>query len=197
LVAGPQALVPNSERYALWMLTPHCLVTAVAWHHVALHLRQQKWLSLAAALTCGAWLLSFQYQYFLEILLHNSVTENAFATGPTEPKQAAFEAIVQQQRDRRVTRIYTEDWWTYWALKYLSLAREEIFEVTILDTPWSHRYPVDFLLSPLDERTTRAFYVGYATGDLVRRIGERNPSMQRIDIAGYANRKILTVLCSP
>lgn len=197
LIAGPEAIAPNSERYALWMISPHCLIAAIAWQHLAGRCTKQHWLTWFTAMACGAWLLTFYTHYFRQLMQTNSETELAFGTGSREPKQLAIETILRQSHDQRLTRIYTEDWWTYWALKYLALGEPEAIEVTIYEQGWDRRFPVDFLLDPLDETKTRAFYVGYTGGSLVRKLSNEKHGLHRIDIEGFGGKRLITVLASP
>jgi hypothetical protein len=193
-IAGPGAVSPNSERYALWMTVPHLLIGAIAWEHIAQRL-QRPWTAHATAwLVCCALLASFSVQYFHRLHVSNSVTENAFATADVEPKQQAFALIEKHVQQDGLPRILAEDWWTYWALKYLSLGSHKAhYEVSILDTNWDTRFPRDFTLAPKPVNSANVFLVGYVGGALDGAVQSRWPMMQRKVISGYGARPVLAV----
>jgi hypothetical protein len=194
-IAGPGAVSPTVERYALWMTVPHVLIVALAWEAIAQDLRRP-WVSHAAALVvCAVFLASFSVQYFDRLRVSNSVTENAFATAQVEPKQQAFAIIEKHIRPGAHPRILAEDWWTYWALKYLSLgSRKAHYQVSILDASWDNRFPRDFTLSSRPVESPDVFLVGYVGGSLERTARERWPKLKREVVSGYGNRSVLAVL---
>ncbi len=197
LVAGPNALVPNSERYALWMTMPHCLVAVLAWHEIS---QRIGWPSLAkvVALAVSVALLStFYVSYFVRLRTQNSVTENAFVTGPVEPKLRAFREIISTRDSSRTTEIYAEDWWTYWAIKYLSLGHKTQLFVTIPNHNWDSRFPKDFKIPEHDRSRTQSFYVGYANGDFAKRVAREHPGATRYSFSGYGNGTALDLFKEP
>jgi hypothetical protein len=114
-------------------------------------------------------------------------------TGAIEPKKAAFDRILELRDPARTTRIQTEDWWTYWAFAYQSLAYEGI-EVAIPGKRWDRRFPRDFVLPATTHEQTQAFAVGYFGGALADR---RRGRGRREVIGGYAGLPVLELYLEP
>jgi hypothetical protein len=177
------------------MTVPHILIAALAWDTIARRLRRPRAAQATALLVCCAFLASFSVQYFHRLRVSNSVTENAFATADVEPKQNAFAFIEKHVHRGDHPRILAEDWWTYWALKYLSLgSRKARYEVSILDANWDSRFPRDFTLPLRPVADPKVFLVGYAGGWLDSAVQNRWPMLNRKVFNGYGRRPVLAVL---
>jgi len=197
LVAGPDALVPNKERYALWMTVPHCLVAVLAWHGISQRIGWPRLAKLAALAVSVALLGTFYVSYFVRLRTQNSVTENAFVTGPVEPKLRAFREIISTRDSSRATAIYAEDWWTYWAVKYLSLGYKPQFSVTIANQKWDSRFPRDFEIPEHDRSRAQSFFLGYSNGDFVKRVERERPDAIKHSFRGYGNGTALDLFREP
>lgn len=127
LVAGPGALAPNFERYALWTVAPMAILASVAIGSWTLpngreHPGTARFLSTAVALSVGwAMLCGAEANLFDFIQQTGGRSHRTFRTGPVEPKQAALEWILSRQEPSRAVRIETSEWWIYWPIRYLSL----------------------------------------------------------------------------
>jgi hypothetical protein len=193
LFAGPEAIRPNSERYAMWMTVPHCVLLGLSLSGLAAELARPRLAPLVAVLVCGGMLLSFQQGYLRRLELYNSQSERTFMTGEVEPKRAAFERILELRDPARTTRILAEDWWTYWAFAYQSLAHEGI-EVGIPGKRWDRRFPRDFELPRTTPDRTQTFAVGYVGGPLSR---SRPGRAGRELMGGYGSLPILELHPEP
>ena len=135
LVAGPQALAPHWERYAIWLVAPTTLVVARAaahWTHAARGSHARHTLLLVA----GAFLLaSFYWNYFHMFSTTGGRSHQTFWTGPAEPKAEAV-AHIARHRDDGASWLVTSSWWTYWPLTYL-VGGEQGLRVLWADMAWS------------------------------------------------------------
>ncbi|HEX3998872.1 MAG TPA: hypothetical protein VHX65_10005 [Pirellulales bacterium] len=125
LVAGPGALAPGVERYAIWMIAPAAILASIAigsW--------QDRGGRAAAIATSGAivigWLLLLGFQTNCLDFMHDSGgnSHRTFRTAAIEPKQAALEQIIAKSEPGKPVRIVTSEWWTYWPMRYLSFAED-------------------------------------------------------------------------
>jgi hypothetical protein len=183
-VAGAGAVMPHTERYAMWMTIPHCLIAAIALAHVC----GEKWAKAAAAAICAFGLFDFQQHYFARFTAENSTSHKTFLSGPVEPKESAVAWIAAHHDPARAVRVICDDWWSYYPIKYLSLAQPERWQVTIPDQAWSSLYPRDFILP---ESNVQTFWVSSA-----ERPATHQEALQE-RISGYAGRAILDVFMAP
>ncbi|HEX4143653.1 MAG TPA: hypothetical protein VHY91_08980 [Pirellulales bacterium] len=125
LVAGPEALAPHFERYALCLVAPCSVLLAIGWSHWLGSPRRGhrglatngsdrasaapgtdgwRWIGQARAagvvLAAAAWLwlAVFYCDYFLVFGSSGGDSHVAFRTAPVEPKLAALEAIEADQQ---------------------------------------------------------------------------------------------------
>jgi 4-amino-4-deoxy-L-arabinose transferase-like glycosyltransferase len=164
-IAGPIALRPNLERYGLWMTVPHCVLLGLALNTLGERMARKWFAPVAVGAIASLLLVQMHFGYFDRLLTNNSQSENAFMTGEYEPKEYAFEWILAHRENTRTTRILAEDWWTYWAFKYLSLEHTG-FEVGLATEYWDRRFPRDAQLEQINPRSTEIFYAGYYGGPL-------------------------------
>ncbi len=134
LIAGPESLRPNFERYGMCLIAPSVLLATCG---------LQWWLlrkSPAAAivfLLCG-WLTlaGFWIDYVLEIraaAANSGQMHRTFLTGEIDPKQQAFERILALgDNGNRPIRVVAGDWWCYWPLRYLADSSRTPVEVISL-----------------------------------------------------------------
>jgi hypothetical protein len=127
LVAGPAAMAPHFERYAVCLVGPTAIVLGrpAAW----LGERSAKARKLAAGLggaVCWLVLLGFHSQYLAHIERTGGTSHRAFRTAPVEPKQAALEALVGRPGRTGQTWVLADEWWSYWPLEYLAVARRDV-----------------------------------------------------------------------
>ena len=96
LVAGPRAMAPGSERFAICLIAPAVLLMAsgatYAWDAAS-----SRWRIVLAAATLLAWplLADFQLNYFHFIEQTGGQAHLTFRTAAVEPKQAALQSIVE------------------------------------------------------------------------------------------------------
>ena len=127
LVAGPEAIRPHFERYAICLIAPTVALAARGLHW---WMQPSTRFSFATAplLIVLAWasLFVFKRQYFDEFAMHGGNSHRTFRTAATEPKQAALALILERSPTGRPVRISTSEWWLYWPLRYLAYAHEHI-----------------------------------------------------------------------
>jgi hypothetical protein len=112
IAAGPGALEPGYERYALFLLVP--LIIVVALGLVTLFERRA---TLVALVVSTGLLIVTTSGYFAPLLTTGGAAHIAFRTGPVEPKQAAADFIRAQAATGVL--VVCHDWWSYWPLRYL------------------------------------------------------------------------------
>ena len=123
VVAGPAALEPGHERYALFALVPLAILGSMTLDGLA-----ESRARLAAVMAAIVWATSIAVAvggYFLP-LARGGHSEMTFRTGAVEPKLAAFRFIESDSHGAGVVVVVTEDWWTYWTLRYLAGADSRI-----------------------------------------------------------------------
>ncbi len=117
-VAGPAALQPGLERYAMFVLVPLVIVCAVALDSLAE--TQPALTTLAFSLTCAAFVAVLLGGYFYPLAIRGGDSASAFRTGSVEPKLAAYDAIQADSAGAAVVSVVAEDWWLYWPLRYFA-----------------------------------------------------------------------------
>jgi hypothetical protein len=132
-------------------------------------------------------------QYFARLRASNSVTENTFKTAGVEPKLQAVQFIAARVDPSRRTRVYTENWWTYWAIRYLSLRQSPPWEVTILNGRADESFPAEFRLPEAAPGTRQTFYVGYTGWRFTGIVLKQVPGAVEHGIGGYGDAAILSV----
>jgi hypothetical protein len=126
VVAGPPALLPGYERYAMCLIAPTVLLLsrgAVLWWEQSS--RKAQWGLLAVSLAGWFLLADYQVHYFESIHRTGGLAHRTFRTADVEPKQAALATILKQRRNG-TTWIVTSEHWNYWPLRYLSMADEDV-----------------------------------------------------------------------
>jgi hypothetical protein len=113
--AGPDALRPHLERYAVCLMVPTILALAV--------LATSAWPARRATVVAGAVaalaLLAFWRCYFVALEITGSTSHQTFWTGAVEPKRDAFEHIAAEAGPRGA-HVVAESWWLLWPLRFLA-----------------------------------------------------------------------------
>jgi hypothetical protein len=123
VAAGPDALAPHFERYALVLVAPTILTFVLL-----LGCATERWHLQRHVLTFGSTiallcLVSFYANYIQVLARTGSESHRTFRTSSREPKAAALDWIRQRNpgpANCATTRIVAEDWWTFWPLRYLA-----------------------------------------------------------------------------
>jgi hypothetical protein len=190
LVAGPKAMAPHFERYAMCLIAPGALVLArgLTWwldaprpHHALA--------AIALASVAWLWPASFYVDYFQCFWQTGGRSHLTFRTADTEPKLAALEYVLAHKLPGAPAMIVCHEWWNYWSLAYLA-ARHPQVKVLTWDQ-WQglsraagarvdHAWFVEFADSPGDAEASAALR---AAGSTIRR---------RV-IADYAGRGVIAV----
>lgn len=181
--AGPPAISPHFERYALVLVAPAVLTFVLLLGHAFERCRLTPYLTTVGLALAVACLLSFSTNYLAVLSATGGQSHQTFRTGAREPKQTAFALILERSALHRTCagiQVVAEDWWLYWPLRYLASGR-----------------PIAVALA--DERRTDQFvhatdgcsyYVGFAGGPF------QPPPTSRFDsqaIADPLGRPILLV----
>lgn len=128
IVAGNGAIMPDFERYAMCLIAPSVIALSVLAREAG-HRRERLTKPLLVAILIAFLLLAGFGQYYLRALqTTGSLSHRAFRTGPAEPKQAAFEAVVAEAEGRPV-QLMAEDWWLAWPIAYLAAGKS----ITVTD----------------------------------------------------------------
>jgi hypothetical protein len=126
LVAGPQALVPGQERFALCLVAPTIVLlargAALAWDAAG-----PRWRVVLVVATLAGWplLADFHAHYFRFIERTGGQSHLTFRTAPVEPKQAALQAILSESDGPQW--IVCSEWWNRWPIRYLASPDRGLF----------------------------------------------------------------------
>jgi len=192
VMAGAGNMGPHVERYVLWMVVPSCIWVAMRIYEASVALRSPRLAEIVGLTVSLLLLVSFSQYYFSAILIGNSTSHNTFLTGAVEPKEQAFAAIDRIRNTKETAVIFTEDWWLYWPIKYLSLG-DNSYVVSIDRQPISESYPPDFAVSEEILSNAQVFYIAWEQGGLHQRL-QNDTALQSIAvIRGYAGKTILRV----
>jgi hypothetical protein len=117
-VAGPSALQPGVERYALFTLVPLIIVCAIGLDSLAE--TQPAATTVVFSLTYACFVAVLTGGYFYPLSTRGGEAAPAFRTGDVEPKLAAYHAIQADSAGAAVVSVVAEDWWLYWPLRYFA-----------------------------------------------------------------------------
>jgi len=191
LLAGPRALVPGYERYALCLIAPAVLIAAraaVVWCND----RPKRWrCSLVIGSLAGWFLLAdFDRHYFHFIEQTGGEAHPTFRTAPVEPKQAALQRILDQRRGEP-TWIVTSTWWNYWSLRYMAMGEPEVRVLL----PEEAEAATGFSQA---RRQGRVWYVEFSDSEQARGVRRqlRGAALDEWQIPDYGGRPVLSVLRS-
>jgi hypothetical protein len=198
VVGGEHPFVPGWERYAMFLTVPSCLVLACLLapptgderDGAQAHVPSAP--LVAIAFVCITWLAVFVLHYHVPLDTERSRSYPVFSTGVVEPKAAAFDGIESDAPQGRV-RILTEDYWTYWPMRYFA-AREERIHVENFDQA---KLRAAVATGPVTGPAT--FAVGFAAGGLARSLDRQlrfpgaRPVLSQKTYADSSGEPILTV----
>ena len=191
IVAIPAALNPGLERYALFLLVPLVVVTAVA---------IDAWIStraipgmLTAATFAASMLAVLVGGYFVPLATRGGDSAATYRTGASEPKLAAFQFIVANSGDGPIT-VIAEDWWIYWSLRYFAGASGRIHVEPAASASIPGGLRPQGAVARSAPSPTRTFVVAFAGSELPSTLTRSAPLFTAVD---PINRPILNVFTVP
>lgn len=116
---GAMPLEPGKERYSMGLVMPGLLA------FVVLARRAPAFPAVAGTLS-AAMLASFVLFYTAPLLTQGSSTHRTFRSAREEPKAAALRIILEQGPPGEPVRVYAEDWWLHWPMRYLASRDERV-----------------------------------------------------------------------
>jgi hypothetical protein len=189
VLAGPLALLPGQERYAMCLIAPAVVLVSRGLAIASLRY-PRAWPGMLAATLVAGWLLlaDFHEHYFRFTERTGGQSHLTFRSATTEPKQAALEHVLAE-RGEGTAWIVTSEWWNYWPLRYLAAGANDVHVITPEEIT---SYP-DVLSALSDGRVWYVEFVGSeglagASGGLA---GHR---VQEDVIRDYGGRPVLSVL---
>jgi len=189
LLAGPRAITPGWERWAMCLVGPAVVLAARGGALCLDASSRRRRLALAAASLAG-WLVLADYQqhYFAFIERTGGRSHRTFCTAAVEPKQAALQSILRH-REPGTAWIVTSQWWNYWPLRYLGMAEKDVHVVT----PEEAETSAEFELAVKDGRV---WYVEFSQSKALRRARAAlaGRELRQWDFADYSGRPVLCVL---
>jgi hypothetical protein len=125
LVAGPQAMAPGQERFAICLIGPTVLLLARG-AAIVCDAASPRWRLILAAATLAGWpfLADFHTHYFRFIEQTGGQSHMTFRTAAVEPKQAALRAILAEGDGEKW--IICQQWWNRWPIRYLASANRNV-----------------------------------------------------------------------
>jgi hypothetical protein len=191
VVAGPEAVAPHFERYALVLVAPTILTVMLLLGHAAGHGRLSRHVLTVGCVVAAACLVSVSANYIHVLAATGGESHRTFRTASREPKAAALDWIRAHRASRSdcaATQIVAEDWWAYWPLQYLAY-RDRGVAVVMSRTDTAERFV---------QSTDRCSYlVGFAGGQFEGLIAALNLPLTRIPINDPLDRPILFVWSAP
>ena len=146
-VAGPQAMAPGQERFAICLVAPTVILlargAALAWEAAS-----PRWRVVLAAATLAGWplLADFHAHYFRFIERTGGQSHFTFRTAAVEPKQAALQSILAESDGQGTVPIFAgtvaQRWSTKMGLSPLAA------EKWIVCRQWWNRWPIRYLALP-------------------------------------------------
>ena len=198
LRSGVRGMSPHLERYATFMTIPSCFLLTACLIQIR-GIRFGKAMSLFFTFGFSFFLLaSFTYHYFIRIQRGETVKQpKYFQTGPIEPKQAVLKVIEQKRNTSKKTVLLTEDWWSYWPLRYLLEAKHN-YHITIMDrfwhsAHWLAKFPDDYVLPLLNHDEIEIFVIGYHNGKLEQKYSNSDQVKEKISVSGYPAQPIMII----
>jgi hypothetical protein len=108
--------------------------------------------------------------YFHPLISRGGDAHPTFRTRRPEPKAAAYDFIRRESANDPVVRVFAEDWWLYWPVRYLALPDAgRVFVEIIGRTPPLHPAGVNPPAYP--SAPTRIYAVVFAGGPAQQAIG--------------------------
>lgn len=188
-----KAIMPGYERYPMCLIMPSIIVFSILINSL-FKTSQKSWIEIVFTLTIS-WLLlwSFQSNYFQKIQTTGGRSELTFRTANIEPKQQAFSTILENSKTDKFVTIITEDWWTYWPIRYLAEPDKRIKIYNVVSK--KNRLPQLSLEEFYSAMNQGSYAVGFASGKVEKLINQKftNNSLKQWDIADYSGQRLLSV----
>jgi hypothetical protein len=129
LIAGPRAVAPHTERYAIVLISSTALLAAIGiawWVRSLRRMATVSWIVAAWAV-----LAVFHANYVHVIGSTGGESHRAFRTTSVDPKLAAVRTIVNGSEGDRPVWIIAREWWSYWPTEYFTFTspRVQVFSV--------------------------------------------------------------------
>jgi hypothetical protein len=158
--AGPAAISPNQERFAICLIGPTVLLLSRG-ATLAYEAASTRWRVVLAAASLAGWFLlaDFHAHYFQFIERTGGEGHLAFCTAAVEPKQAALQYILRDCPNYRVEEngtvpfaatqgqegkvevwIVCSQWWNLWPIRYLASADPRVCVVFPKEVAESNEY---------------------------------------------------------
>lgn len=156
LVAGPDAMAPHLERYAVCLIAPTVLATTMLLREIGGRGTRMAWPLAATALIGALLLIGFHRHYLAALEATGSLSHRTFWTGPVEPKDLALRALLaRSHQGSRPLQVVVEDWWLYWPVAYLAAGKPiHVIDASAVAPGRLPRDPVWLVFAggPLDRR---------------------------------------------
>ena len=130
--AGPAALRPHFERWALCLLAPGTLVLAAGaatWMESP-HTRRPA--MSVTALMIASLLVTFYVNYFHEFATTGGRSHLTYITAPVEPKAQALQQILAASPGPDDVTVIAQQWWLVWPMAYLASGQTNVSVATDL-----------------------------------------------------------------
>lgn len=192
VVAGPDAIAPNLERYGICLVAPGAVVLARGLTRWIEPGQSRAWAG-TWILAMAAWLFpaTFYLGYFDFIERTGGRSHLAFRTAAVEPKLAAFQYIRGRSGSQQATRVVASEWWNYWPLAYLAGGADEMRVVS--GKSWQRESQ-----SPQPPRSEQTWYVEFAGSpaddDALRRAAKSGKKVERRVLCDYSGQPLLSIV---
>jgi hypothetical protein len=184
VLMGAAALSPGWERYGVWIISPACLILGLLISSLGTSAASRSAQTIGVIAACVFMLVGFYRNYFAVLETSGGAASLAFRTGPVEPKQAAFDAILTMTSDEPgPVTVLAEDWWTYYPLRYLATERDTMTVV----------WPSGGAIAGAAAEPRHRFAVGFDHGPFHRWVALHAPELRRRTIVDSAGQPILHV----
>ena len=189
VVAGPGALIPGQERFAICLIAPTVILLSRA---ATLVMERKTWPARVAILTAllagWAMLADFHTHYFRFIEQTGGQAHQTFRTAAEEPKAAALKYILHHRKSGE-TWIVAGEWWNLWPLRYLAFKEKDLYVLT----PEEAQKAGGQYVAAKDEG--RLWSVEFSSAEISRQTAKKpaKEDMSRHTIKDYAGRPILTI----
>ncbi|HEY4761066.1 MAG TPA: hypothetical protein VIH42_10845, partial [Thermoguttaceae bacterium] len=189
LLAGPRAMAPGQERFAIGLIG---LTVIFLCRAASLAMTRISWtsgLALTAAVALGwAMLADFHVHYFRFIEKTGGQAHRTFRTAAEEPKAAALKYVLQHRANGE-TWIITSEWWNLWPLRYLSSAESNI----CVFTPQEASNRADAFAIATKE--ARVWFVEFSNSKALLELEAKSADsrLEQHHIKDYAGQPILTI----
>ncbi len=131
VVAGPRALAPHFERYAICLVAPGTLILSrgLCWWMDESR-TDGKRLVVALALAAWLWPAGFYVNYFRPFFERGGLSHATFRTGQIDLKQSALRYVLSERTAQQPIEIVCHEWWSYWPLAYLAFHEPDVRVLT-------------------------------------------------------------------